>query len=77
MVEPLPAPYVVPIAVNRVAYVVLLIAEPSHKSQPEGAVVPAYGASIPAGSDAPPEDAVVCVVPSGNTRFDFSFMVRD
>jgi len=38
VVEPLPAPYSVPIAANSLAYVVRLTADPSRTIQPVGAV---------------------------------------
>jgi hypothetical protein len=42
VVEPSPAPKVVPITLKRAAYVVRLTADPSQTSQPVGADAPAY-----------------------------------
>lgn len=49
VVEPSPAPQVVPSAANNAAYVVRDTADPSHKSHPLGADDRANGAHIPVG----------------------------
>ena len=47
---PFPVPYNVPIVANKLAYVVRLIAVPSHNNQPDGAALPAYCVIVPVGS---------------------------
>jgi hypothetical protein len=43
-------PKFVEIFENNTAYIVLLTADPSHNSQPAGAVVPAKGRIVPGGT---------------------------
>ena len=52
VVLPLPAPQVVPIAANRLAYVARDTARPSHKSHPAGAAAAAVMMSAPGGNAA-------------------------
>jgi hypothetical protein len=69
VVEPSPAPYVVPTMANSAAYVDLDTAAPEHRSHPEGAVDPAYGETTPDGTPTTPPTAdctnsvvAICVV---------------
>jgi hypothetical protein len=51
VVEPLPAPYKVPIVEKRSEKEVLLTAEPSQRSHPEGAALPAKETTVPLGTE--------------------------
>lgn len=54
-VPPPASPYVVPITSNNKLYVVVIYESPLHINHPEGAVVPAYGVTVPIG--------IVCMLP--------------
>jgi hypothetical protein len=55
VVVPLPAPNCTPIATNKLLYVALLCAEPSHLRKPEGTVEPVgYKSIVPMGKVVPP-----------------------
>src|SRR5262252_120782 len=74
VVEPLPGPNVVPIAVNSAEYVERLMAAPSQNSQLVGAVIPPNGMMHPAGTlsvvvvppplPPPPAAGGACVAPT-------------
>jgi hypothetical protein len=65
VVEPLPTPKVVPIAVNNAEYVERETAEPSHNNQSVGAVAAPYIVIVPEGIEAPPPppDALIVTAP--------------